>query len=337
MLGGLLGGIGNFVGGLFGGGGGGGGSNYGSVNTSTGQTYSNAGFTNYQGVSPSWVQSLLKNYTYGTGGPSSSAAQNALGNQQTQQFINSLTGLANQEQGFAQTPLTGGQSQYQAGLAGTLTPAQQALTNFTLGQNVLGTNNQYGNLGLGGSTMQSQDQAANRLASLAQQEQIDFQNQQMGLAAMGLGSQMLGESGQLTNAAGGLNINQQQANQAMTNANNALFQNLLKMLVGSAGTGNTGTSFGNQFSRNTGTGTSPGGLMNPGGPLNPGGNPITGLGNYGGGSTYANTPVSPGIPALGYGGLNPSGGSVSYGNVGASAPGIPALGLGGFNYGAGGY
>lgn len=116
----------------------------------------------------------------------------------------SLLGISNTLQSYGSPVLAGGLGQYQAGLSGQLTPAQQALTQYTLGQNTAATNQTYGNLGLGGSTMNTQDLAADRLQSLAQQEQIGFQNEQMGLGALGVGQGLTQAGAQDILGAGGL-------------------------------------------------------------------------------------------------------------------------------------
>ena len=115
-----------------------------------------------------------------------------------------LTNLAAEETGYAQTPLAGGQGQYEAGLTGQMTPAQQASVAQTLQQMNLGTAGNYANLNLGGSTMAQQDMGANQLSSLAQQQQFDTTDEQLGLQAMGLGSSMLGGAGGLLGQAGGI-------------------------------------------------------------------------------------------------------------------------------------
>lgn len=95
-------------------------------------------------------------------------------------------------------------NQFQAGASGQLTPSQQAAVTQTLNQMNLGTAGTYGNLGLGGSTMQQQDVNANQLASLAQQQAFEAQSETLGLQGLqealgyyGGGISALGGAGQL--------------------------------------------------------------------------------------------------------------------------------------------
>jgi hypothetical protein len=220
-------------------------------------TYSATGTTNpYSPANNSAIAGLMQQLL-GSTYPSTTAG--GAGTSTTSNIIDQLlSGAAG--------PMSGGESQYEAGEAGQLTPAQQALTNFTANQNNLATNSTYANLGIPGSSMNTEDLNANNLASLTQQEEIDFQNEQMGLTALGVGSGML-------NQAGGLNLNQQQlANQ--------LYEQIMGMLTnpstGSStigegygiGTGSTSTNAlssllgGNSAS---GTGSGIGGLLSGGG------------------------------------------------------------------------
>ena len=157
------------------------------------------------------------------GGSGSTASSGGTGNPYTGQLGN----LAALETGYAQPFLQGGTSQYEAGLSGQLTPAQQALTQFTLGENQQATNARYGSLGLGNSTMNTQDQNANNLTSLAQQEQIDFANEQAGLAAEGAGAGLLGQAG----------TNLGNAGQQYNTGYNTTKQGLTSLLGGSGGSG----------------------------------------------------------------------------------------------------
>jgi hypothetical protein len=61
-------------------------------------------------------------------------------------------------------------------IMGGLDPFQQALTDFTLGQNQTRTGDIYARLGLDPSTMETQDKAGNQLASLAQASGLEQQN-----------------------------------------------------------------------------------------------------------------------------------------------------------------
>ena len=122
-------------------------------------------------------------------------------------------------------------SQFQAGAAGQITPAQQAAVNQTLQQQNLQTAGTYGNLGLGGSTMQTQDTNANAAKSLAQtqgfstldeslglsglQQSLGYQNAGLGalsgaLGAFGTAGQILGGATQALGSAGNLAASEQQ-------------------------------------------------------------------------------------------------------------------------------
>ena len=74
--------------------------------------------------------------------------------------------------------------QYQAGASGQLTPAQQAAVAQTKQQMDLQTAGNYGNLGLGGSTMEGQDINANAQKSLAQTQGFAAQDEQLGLSGL---------------------------------------------------------------------------------------------------------------------------------------------------------
>lgn len=75
-------------------------------------------------------------------------------------------------------------NQYGAGALGTITPAQQAAVNQTLQQQNLQTASTYGNLGLGGSTMQTQDINANAAKSLAQTQGFSTLDETLGLSGL---------------------------------------------------------------------------------------------------------------------------------------------------------
>lgn len=75
-------------------------------------------------------------------------------------------------------------SQFQAGAAGQITPAQQAAVNQTLQQQQLQNAGTYGNLGLGGSTMQTQDSNANLAKSLAQTQAFSTLDEGLGLSGL---------------------------------------------------------------------------------------------------------------------------------------------------------
>lgn len=158
-----------------------------------------------------------------------------------------LTNIAGEQTTAAQPFLAGGTSQYQAGLTDTLTPSQQALSDFELGQANTRTASTFADLGLGGSTMATQDMNANDLANLALKSDISMQNERMGLAAAQLGDQFLGGGGtslaqagnQLTGA--GTILGQQGAtNQASKSALNSMLGSLAGVSSGNQSGGLTG-------------------------------------------------------------------------------------------------
>jgi len=100
--------------------------------------------------------------------------------------------------------------QYVAGAHGEITPAQQAAVDETKQQMDLSTTGTYANLGLGDSTMKTQDLNANKQRSLAQTEGFAFQDESAGLDALktalgfeqgGVGA--LGTAGQILSGATG--------------------------------------------------------------------------------------------------------------------------------------
>lgn len=100
--------------------------------------------------------------------------------------------------------------QFVTGAAGQITPAQQAAVNQTLQQQNLQTAGTYGNLGLGGSTMQTQDTNANAAKSLAQTQGFSTLDESLGLQGLqeagnyyGLGLNALTGAGQILGGATG--------------------------------------------------------------------------------------------------------------------------------------
>jgi hypothetical protein len=75
--------------------------------------------------------------------------------------------------------------QFVEGAAGQVTPAQQAAIDQTKKQMDLQTTGTYGNLGLGNSTMESQDLGANAQKSLAQETGFSALDEQLGLSGLG--------------------------------------------------------------------------------------------------------------------------------------------------------
>jgi len=92
-----------------------------------------------------------------------------------------------QLKGQAQDIMGPAQTQYAAGAAGVLTPAQRAAVDLTKQQMDTQTRTTYGNLGIGGSTMQSQDLGANARSSLAQEQGFSTLDEELGLKGLGTG------------------------------------------------------------------------------------------------------------------------------------------------------
>lgn len=91
--------------------------------------------------------------------------------------------------------------QYVTGAAGQITPAQQAAVNQTLQQQDLQTAGTYGNLGIGGSTMETQDLNANKAKSLAQTQGFSSLDETLGLSGLDEAAKYYGlELGSLTGA-----------------------------------------------------------------------------------------------------------------------------------------
>jgi len=93
-----------------------------------------------------------------------------------------------------------------------LTPEQQALADFTLGEQTTRTKDIYSRLGLGGSTMEAQDLGGNQLANMAetagienQNAQLQLQQEQLQLASQAQANQQSAAKGSATGSAiGGL-------------------------------------------------------------------------------------------------------------------------------------
>lgn len=176
------------------------------------------------------------------GGGSSSSSSSPTGNP----FTGELGNLAATETGYGADFSSGGLDQYEEGVSGTLTPAQRALTGENLTEADLATNAGYGNLGLGMSTMNTQDQNFNALSSLSQQEAIDFQNEQAGMNAAQVGQGYFGQAGSELGSAGTqYNTGYSTAKQGINN------------LFGGSGGGILGGLLGNNSAgSNTGSNTS---------------------------------------------------------------------------------
>lgn len=121
-----------------------------------------------------------------------------------------MTGLAGQQASLAgpladyglQT-LPTAENQFQQGAAGQLTPGWQALSQNQLQQANLGTTAQYGNLGLGDSTMKQQDIGANTINNLAEQGNLAALTEQLGIQGLSTGSGMVTGAGNLLSGAAG--------------------------------------------------------------------------------------------------------------------------------------
>lgn len=171
-------------------------------------------------------------------------------------FTSELGNLADTETGYGGAFSEGGYDQYLAGLTGQMTPAQQALVSENLNQMNLGTAGTYANLGLGDSTMATQDQNYNSLTSLAQQVAIDQMNEQMGLTAAGVGQ---GYFGQAVQALGGAGTEYNQGYQTMKSGLTNLLggqggSNLLSGLTGNTGAAGGGSGLLGGLLGNTGAG-----------------------------------------------------------------------------------
>lgn len=92
-------------------------------------------------------------------------------------------------------------NQYTAGQQGILTPAQTALVNQNLATSNTGTQGTYGGLGLGGSTMEGQDLSNNQLKSEAENANISFGNETLGLEGLQTANQYSSTAGNLYNTA----------------------------------------------------------------------------------------------------------------------------------------
>jgi hypothetical protein len=104
--------------------------------------------------------------------------------------------------GYGQNIISTAGPQFDAGAAGTLTPADQALVTEQLQQANLGTETTYGNLGLGGSTMQAQDLGTNQLRSEAEKSLLAKQEETLGLAGLQAGGQFMQAGAQALGGAG---------------------------------------------------------------------------------------------------------------------------------------
>lgn len=103
---------------------------------------------------------------------------------QLAQEVNAITPM---ELGQAQPLLGAGMGEFISGATGQLTPAQQATSDFELGQANLGTESAFANLGLGPGTTMTADLNANLLGNEALKNSLLQQSQTEGLNAMRTG------------------------------------------------------------------------------------------------------------------------------------------------------
>lgn len=179
---------------------------------------------------------------------SSISGLNSVANQQSQ--------LAGQLQGQGSNIYGPAFGQYNSGISGTLTPAQDALVGQNLSTMDTTTSGAYGNLGLGGSTMEGQDLAGNSMRSLAEQSNINFQNESLGLQGLqealgyfgGAGQELGGTSQSLSSAGQLQNQNQAQLNAAINSLGNksagGLGSGIQSLLGGGAGAAGSGAATG---------------------------------------------------------------------------------------------
>lgn len=143
-------------------------------------------------------------------------------------------------------------SQYVQGLTGQLSPSQQALVSENLGTMDTGTSATYSNMGLGGSTMEGQDLASNSLKSMAEQSNINFQNEAEGLSGLSTANQYNSTADQYYNTAeSALSGSSSSLNSAgqLANSNNAQLNSAINSLGNkTSGGGGSGSSSGGLFS-----------------------------------------------------------------------------------------
>lgn len=179
------------------------------------------------------------------------------------------TNLSNTDQSLGASTYGQGQNiydpayqQYISGTTGQLTPSQQALVTQNLGTENTGTMSTYGNLGLGGSTMEGQDLASNVLKSTAETSNINFQNESLGLQGLQTADQYYGTANQSYGNAGtalsGASSSLYNAGQ-LTDANLTALNNAISSLGNKSSSSLTGTGLsgiGSAFSSLFGSGTS---------------------------------------------------------------------------------
>lgn len=188
--------------------------------------------------------------------------------------ISGLSNVASQQQQLASNLNTQGSDiygpafgQYNSGISGQLTPAQSALVGQNLSTMDTATAGTYGNLGIGGSTMENQDLTGNSMRSLAEQSNINFQNEQLGLSGLqealgyfgGAGQLLGGASTSIGNAGSLQTANQGQLNDAL-NTLSSKISGLAGSAGGSAATSGTTGAIGGNTAADLGGGAAAGAL-----------------------------------------------------------------------------
>lgn len=131
----------------------------------------------------------------GTSSPAVNAAAITPGLLNLGNISGTLENLGNQEIGYGNTVTPTAINQFQAGATGQLTPAMAALAATNLSSSDTATKGAYSNLGLGGSTMESQDLATNQLRNTAETANLEAQEEQLGLEGAGVGLNFLNAGG----------------------------------------------------------------------------------------------------------------------------------------------
>lgn len=115
------------------------------------------------------------------------------------QLANDVTNRGNAVYSQGQQIYDPAYGQYTGGIAGDLTDAQQALVSQNLGASNAATGSIYSNLGTGLSTMEDQDKSTNALKSLAEEANINFQNETLGLQGLDAAKNYYGTADQYYN------------------------------------------------------------------------------------------------------------------------------------------
>jgi hypothetical protein len=97
---------------------------------------------------------------------------------------NDVSGIGLAELAQAQPLLKAGMDEFMAGASGRLTPAMQALSDQEIQQANTNTRSMFGNLGIGPSTMMTQDLNTNLLGNEAMTAGLENEEQTAGLSAL---------------------------------------------------------------------------------------------------------------------------------------------------------